>query len=149
MKTGILTKESTGHLLAAALLSTTVGVMSTAASAAPITLDHLAGGKVSSGAIENVYWRGRGWGWGGGWGGPLVAGAIVGGALAAAPYYGGGYYYGAPYGAPYGYGYGPPPGAAYSDAPPPDDGYCAQRYRSYDPASGTFLGNDGRRHPCP
>jgi hypothetical protein len=25
---------------------------------------------------------------------------------------------------------------------------CAQRYRSYDPASGTFLGHDGRRHPC-
>lgn len=28
-------------------------------------------------------------------------------------------------------------------------GYCAQRYRSYDPASGTYLGRDGRRHPCP
>jgi hypothetical protein len=27
--------------------------------------------------------------------------------------------------------------------------YCAQRYRSYDPASGTYLGYDGRRHPCP
>ena len=25
---------------------------------------------------------------------------------------------------------------------------CAQRYRSYDPASGTFLGYDGKRHPC-
>jgi BA14K-like protein len=25
---------------------------------------------------------------------------------------------------------------------------CAQRYRSYDPASGTFRGNDGRRHSC-
>ena len=25
---------------------------------------------------------------------------------------------------------------------------CAQRYRSYDPASGTFLGYDGHRHPC-
>jgi hypothetical protein len=30
----------------------------------------------------------------------------------------------------------------------PDDTYCAQRYRSYDPASGTFMGYDGRRHPC-
>ena len=29
------------------------------------------------------------------------------------------------------------------------DSYCAQRYRSYDPASGTFMGFDGRRHPCP
>jgi hypothetical protein len=25
---------------------------------------------------------------------------------------------------------------------------CAARYRSYDPASGTFLGVDGRRHSC-
>jgi len=30
-----------------------------------------------------------------------------------------------------------------------DPAYCAQRYRSYDPASGTFLGYDGMRHPCP
>jgi hypothetical protein len=30
-----------------------------------------------------------------------------------------------------------------------DPAYCAQRYRSYDPASGTFLGYDGQRHPCP
>ncbi|CCD85273.1 conserved hypothetical protein; putative signal peptide [Bradyrhizobium sp. ORS 285] len=27
--------------------------------------------------------------------------------------------------------------------------YCAQRYRSYDPRSGTYLGNDGRRRSCP
>jgi hypothetical protein len=26
--------------------------------------------------------------------------------------------------------------------------WCAQRYRSYDPSSGTYLGYDGRRHPC-
>ncbi len=30
-----------------------------------------------------------------------------------------------------------------------DDSACAARYRSYDPASGTYLGFDGRRHPCP
>jgi hypothetical protein len=30
-----------------------------------------------------------------------------------------------------------------------DLAYCAQRFRSYDPASGTFLGYDGMRHPCP
>lgn len=29
-----------------------------------------------------------------------------------------------------------------------DPAYCAQRYRSYDPASGTYLGFDGLRHPC-
>jgi len=27
--------------------------------------------------------------------------------------------------------------------------YCVQRFRSYDPQSMTYLGNDGRRHPCP
>jgi hypothetical protein len=26
--------------------------------------------------------------------------------------------------------------------------YCAQRYRSYDPVSGTYRGRDGRRHTC-
>lgn len=29
-----------------------------------------------------------------------------------------------------------------------DPAYCAQRYRSFDPASGTYLGYDGLRHPC-
>jgi hypothetical protein len=29
------------------------------------------------------------------------------------------------------------------------DSYCAQRFRSYDPASGTYMGYDGQRHPCP
>jgi hypothetical protein len=29
-----------------------------------------------------------------------------------------------------------------------DASSCAQRYRSYDPGSGTFLGHDGRRHRC-
>jgi hypothetical protein len=27
--------------------------------------------------------------------------------------------------------------------------YCSQRFRSYDPASGTYLGYDGLRHACP
>lgn len=26
---------------------------------------------------------------------------------------------------------------------------CARRFRSYDAASGSYLGNDGARHPCP
>jgi hypothetical protein len=26
---------------------------------------------------------------------------------------------------------------------------CMQRFRSYDPGSGTYLGYDGHRHPCP
>lgn len=27
--------------------------------------------------------------------------------------------------------------------------YCSQRYRSYDPGSGTYLNNNGMRYPCP
>ncbi len=30
----------------------------------------------------------------------------------------------------------------------PDRSYCGRRYRSYDPASGTFVGRDGVRHRC-
>jgi len=29
------------------------------------------------------------------------------------------------------------------------EAYCEQKYKSYDPASGTYLGYDGDRHPCP
>jgi hypothetical protein len=55
----------------------------------------------------------------------LATGAIIGGAIAqsqaqAAPVYGG-----------------------------DTASYCAQRYRSYDPASGTYLGYDGVRRACP
>jgi len=69
-----------------------------------------------------------------------IAGALIGGAIIGATQpYG---YYGYP-----GY-YGP----AYV-APPYVGGgavaYCAQRYRSDDPYSGTYLGFDGYRHPCP
>ncbi len=45
---------------------------------------------------------------------------------------------------------GPSPGPVYGAAPGGDAvAYCMQRYRSYDPGSGTFLGYDGLRHPCP
>jgi hypothetical protein len=30
----------------------------------------------------------------------------------------------------------------------PDVRYCAMRFKSYDPVTGTYLGYDGR-HPCP
>ena len=78
----------------------------------------------------------------------LAAGALIGGAIAnQQPGYGYGY----------NYGYAPPPPApAYVEEdvqPIPADGgsvsYCEQRYRSYDPASGTYAGYDGLRHPCP
>ncbi len=47
------------------------------------------------------------------------------------------------------------PGYVYSNAAPAAYGngdsvaYCEQTYRSYDPASGSYLGYDGLRHPCP
>jgi BA14K-like protein len=84
----------------------------------------------------------------------LAAGAIVGGALAN----GYGYGYGYPaYPYDYGYNYGQDyalvdPGYAQTEPAYPAGGsvaYCEQTYRSYDPASGTYLGYDGLRHPCP
>jgi len=88
------------------------------------------------GGWRGGYWRGGGWGWGwGGFAGGLAAGAIVGGMLAAPYYYPPPYYYGPPA------GYGGPPDDAVA--------YCMQRFKSYDPGSGTYLGYDGYRHPCP
>ena len=74
-------------------------------------------------------YRGRGYG-GAGLG--IVAGALIGSAIVGATQ-------------PYGYrGYGP----GYASGGDPV-AYCAQRFRSYDPGSGTYLGFDGLRHPCP
>jgi hypothetical protein len=128
-------------LLAAAAF--TIGLMSHPgpAGAAPAA-NALAIGKAPISNLETVRYYGGGWrgGWrGGGWGyygGGFAAGAILGGMLAAPYYYPQPYYYPAP-------GY-------YEDAAP--DGavdYCMRRFRSFDPRSGTYLGNDGRRHPCP
>jgi hypothetical protein len=85
------------------------------------------GGRYYRGGYRGRYYGGRGGYYGGGyyygddwgWGG-FAAGAILGGVLAAQPYYGG-------------------------DAV----GYCMRRFKSYDPGSGTYLGYDGYRHPCP
>jgi hypothetical protein len=83
-----------------------------------------------------------------------VAGAVIGGALTADSYayYGGpDYYYGPDYYADNTY-YDAGPDAGVVAVVPEgggDAGYCAQRYKSWDPASGTYLGYDGQRHPCP
>lgn len=80
--------------------------------------------------------------------GPLIGGAIL-GATRPSYYPYGGYdnYY--PYGG-YDNGYDDP---GYVSSPPYTGGdeisYCQQRFRSYDPASGSYLGFDGLRHPCP
>ena len=98
------------------------------------------------GGYRGGYGGYRGYGGGyryGGWRGPgvglgigLATGALIGGALAAPYYYDPSYYY------------APAPGAYYG-APDNSVDYCMQRFRSYDPASGTYVGYDGRRHPCP
>lgn len=87
-------------------------------------------------AVQTVRWRGRRGGYyhhrRHGYGpGAAIAGGIIGLAAGAAI-----------------------AGAAASAPPPAYYGgdavaYCMQRFRSYDPASGTYLGYDGYRHPCP
>lgn len=78
----------------------------------------------------------------------LAAGAIIGGAIASQGY-GPGYYGPGP--AYYDNGYDDGGAVAVAPAPGGDDdvAYCMQTYRSYDPRSGTYMGNDGYRHPCP
>ena len=46
----------------------------------------------------------------------------------------------------------PPPGVYYAPMPSPvydPVGYCTWMYSSYDPQSGTYIGDDGNPHPCP
>src|SRR6185295_16988734 len=113
------------------------------------------GGKWAGGNWQGGRWNGR---WNGGrwhngrWWPWAVAGVGIG--LAAWPYYGGGYYCdeydpycgGGYYGGDAYYG-----GAGYVESGYGDDGvaYCARRFRTYDMASGTYVGKGGRRIPCP
>ncbi len=127
--------------LSAALAIGAVLSANSPASALPLTPstggnDLRASVDATSPLIEVRRWR-RGWGVGAG----FATGVIVGGAIAS-PYYYRPYPY---YYAPPPYVYGPPPYAAGDSA----TAYCMQRFRSYDPYSGTFLGYDGLRHPCP
>lgn len=123
------------------------------ATAAPIA--PASGAGVQGAKVETVQWRhghrgwhgghrggwrgGRGWhGHRGGWhrGGAGVAAGIAG--LAA--------------GALIGSAIANQPGAVYEDEPVYGGNaaaYCAQRFKSWDPATGTYLGYDGYRHPCP
>jgi hypothetical protein len=96
--------------------------------------------------------------WAGGprWGRPgygVAAGALVGGAIAAGSYdngYGYGGYNGYDYGPGYANYYAPDyTNYGYNTSGSADAAYCAQRFKSYDPSSGTYLGYDGQRHPCP
>lgn len=145
-----------GCAIAAVALALPMAAMSSSQAAPLAPSQSLAAAHIGTdnSLVTEVQWRRRGGygyrrGWGGGGAGlgiGLAAGALLGGAIAAGanPYYGPGY----------GYGYGP---RYYAPAPvvvAPGYGgdaeaYCMQRYRSYDPASGTYLNYDGNRYPCP
>jgi hypothetical protein len=109
------------------------------------------GGTIRQGSSGNFAGRGQyaGGGYNGGYrhrhrGGGFWPGVAVG--VGVGSTYG---YYGSPY---YDDSYGYYDDTTVSAGPPVDDdavSYCMQRYKSYDPASGTYLGYDGQRHPCP
>jgi hypothetical protein len=87
------------------------------------------GAVVTAGVSPAFAQRGRGGGWGRGRGNGVgaavgigVGAAIIGGAIAA---------------------------SAAEQQRQDAINYCLQRYRSYDPNSMTYLGNDGLRRPCP
>ena len=134
-------------MIVGALMIAAIPLLGSPSAAAPMPLP-LALQNAMPPTVEAVQFRrgGRGFRRGGAAIGVGIAGAIIGGAIIGAtqPY---GYYYGS---RPY-YGrraYYP----GYSVAPYPiydAVAYCMQRFRSYDPLSGTYLGFDGFRHPCP
>jgi hypothetical protein len=137
--------SSIRKLTATFVIATSLASVSSLAMAAPV-INASAIRNATPSTVETVRW----W-W---WGAPaaaFVAGGLVGGALAA-PYYGYGPYYPGPY-YPGAYYPGPYYPGHYAAAPAYSnegaEGYCAQRFRSYDPSSGTYMGYDGQRHPCP
>jgi hypothetical protein len=120
--------------LAVALIAGAGALATLPANAAPLMLSP--GLQNSAPALTETIqyrrWHGGGYGYRGGYYrrgpgpgaviGGLAAGAIIGGAIAASQAQ-----------------------AAQNQAV----AYCSQRYRSYDPGSGTYLNNDGNRYPCP
>jgi BA14K-like protein len=146
-------------LTIAAVLAASIALIPLNASAAPNPAALAIKGSAAASVLDVGWRRGRGWGVGAG----LVGGVIIGEALAAP------YYYDPYYAGPYIYAPGPAyypdpyydPGPVYYVAPyrrapayvdrgyVDAEAYCIRRFRSYDPASGTYLGYDGLRHPCP
>ena len=129
--------------------------------------------------VSDWYGGRRAYGYRYGWAGPLAFGAAVVGSALAAPYYGYDYgyapadysygyspdyysysyspgYYNYGYSPNYNYGYssgystyGYTPGYSSYGYSGRDASWCMAHYRSYDPASGTYMGFDGMRHSCP
>jgi len=143
--------RATAALSVAALIGTAAPV-----AAAPVPSSVATLKSATSPDIVDVRYRGRGAGIAAG----IATGLILGGIIASQPRYYGprGYYYNHYYGGPPPLFYGPqvyyPPGH-YGPLVGPSYGprgdwlaYCFSRYRSFDPATGTYMGYDGRRHPC-
>lgn len=120
----------TARRLAVAMLVGSIALASSLpATPAPLMNNTGLSKAASSSDVTNVqyrryhrhgYYRGGGGNTAAGIGIGLAAGAIIGGAIAAS--------------------------AAQANQ---NAAYCAQRYRSYDPRSGTYLNRDGNRYPCP
>jgi hypothetical protein len=133
-------------IIVAASMATTAPWLVAPAAATPISsltgLQNTMRPSVETVQYRHGGYRGRRFG---GVGLGLAAGALLGGAVIGAQ---------RPYG-PYRDGAYDPGyfDQDYISAPPYVGGdevaYCQQRFRSYDPASGTYLGFDGLRHPCP
>ncbi len=125
---------------AAALFAVSIAPVANVASAMPVgnafALKNAAATNIQSVQYRRGRYHGRYYRRGGGGAGVaagVIGGMMLGGMLAGPRYYG--YAPGPAYGPGYGGG----------DAV----GYCMRRFKSYDPRSGTYLGYDGFRHPCP
>ena len=93
------------------------------------------GNRNNWGGGYNNWGGGYGYGYGNGdWVAPAIGLGLLGGAIA-----------GSAYAQDNGYGvqYDAPPAGGDPTA------YCMSRFKSYNPATGTYLGYDGQRHPCP
>ncbi len=113
------------------------------ASAAPAGAGLSSLGSVDLQLVQQVRWRGRGYGYRGGYyrggyyrggnGGAVAAGVLGGLALGAVIA---------------GANAAPPP-VAYAPGGGADwVAYCSSKYRSFNPATGLYLGYDGQYHPC-
>jgi hypothetical protein len=117
---------------------------------APVARFNGGGGGGGGGVYRGGYGGGYRHGGGGGFIPGAVAGAVIGGAIASQSYgYAPGYYEPGYYDDQYA-----DDGGVVAVVPAPvggddDVAYCMQTYRSYSPRLGTYLGNDGYRHPCP
>jgi BA14K-like protein len=148
----------TSKLLAVTMLAAGVVLFAAPVNAAPITASSSLRAALAA-PVETVQWR-RGLGWRGGWGPGIAAGVVAGAAVAASQPWGYGYGYDNAYNNynlytgynDYAYTPGYQPSYGYETVGVGAGGsvaYCQQRFRSYNPATGTYMGYDGMRHSCP